>query len=186
MPDDDKDKEKKEYERILEKATEMGAKSIDTLREKTLEATEMGAKSIDTLREKASEATEKVMDSAKAIGEIATEKAIEAAVTTEKVVKGTIDKIVITVTTKIVISSMKKVSSKGKSYVSNNGNYQGFVDKTWELLPLPVRLIGKDSLGYNSTMYLLRNTIFENDDQELVIDEKDENTITQNILSMFK
>ena len=186
MPDDDKDKEKKEYERILEKATEMGAKSIDTLREKALEATEMGAKSIDTLREKASEATEKVMDSAKAIGEIATEKATEAAVTTKKVVKGTIDKIVITVATKIVISSMKKVGSKGKSYVSNDGNYQGFVDKTWELLPLPVRLIGKDSLGYNSTMYLLRNTIFENDDQELVIDEKDENTITQNILSMFK
>ena len=168
MPDDDKDKEKKESDGILEKATEMGAKSIDTL------------------REKASEATEKVVDSAKAIGEIATGKVTEAAVTTEKVVKGTIDKIVITVATKIVISSMKKVASKGTSYVSNDGNYQSFVDKTWELLPLPIRLIGKDNLGYNSTMYLLRNTIFGNDDEELVVDEKDENTITQNILSMFK
>ena len=168
MPDDDKDKEKKESGGILEKATDIGAKSMDTL------------------REKASEATDKVMDSAKAIGEIATEKATEAAVTTEKVVKGTIDKIVITVATKIVINSMKRVGRKGKSYVSNDENYQGFVNKTWELLPLPVRLIGKDSLGYNSTMYLLRNTIFGNDDEELVVDEKDENTITQNILSMFK
>lgn len=168
MPNDDKDKEKKESDGILEKATEIGTKSIDTL------------------REKASEATEKMKDSAKAIGEIATEKATEAAATTEKVVKGAIDKIVITVATKIVISSMKKVSSKGRSYVSDDGNYQGFVDKTWELLPLPVRLIGKDSLGYNSTMHLLRNSIFGSDDEELIIDENDENTITQNILSMFK
>ena len=167
MPDEDKDKEKKDSG-ILEKATEMGAKSIDTL------------------RETASEATEKVVDSARIIGEIATEKATEAAATTEKVVKGTIDKIVITVATKIVISSMKKVGNKGKSYVSNDENYQGFVDKTWELLPLPVRLIGKDSLGYNSTMHLLRNTIFGSDDEELVVDENDENTITQNVISMFK
>tara|TARA_B100000959_G_C14496873_1_gene425514 strand:+ start:54 stop:557 length:504 start_codon:yes stop_codon:yes gene_type:complete len=167
MPDEDKDKEKKDSG-ILEKATEMGAKSIDTL------------------RETASEATDKVVDSARIIGEIATEKATEAAATTEKVVKGTIDKIVITVATKIVISSMKKVGNKGKSYVSNNENYQGFVDKTWELLPLPVRLIGKDSLGYNSTMHLLRNTIFGSDDEELVVDENDENTITQNVISMFK
>ena len=168
MPDEDKDKEKKEDAGILEKATEMGAKSIDTL------------------RETASEATDKVVDSARIIGEIATEKATEAAATTEKVVKGTIDKIVITVATKIVISSMKKVGNKGKSYVSNDENYQGFVDKTWELLPLPVRLIGKDSLGYNSTMHLLRNTIFGSDDEELVVDENDENTITQNVISMFK
>ena len=168
MPDEDKDKEKKEDGGILEKATEMGAQSIETL------------------RERASEATEKIVDSAKIIGEIATEKATEAAATTEKVVKGTIDKIMITVATKIVISSMKKVGNKGKSYVSDDGNYQGFVDKTWELLPLPVRLIGKDSLGYNSTMYLLRSTIFGNDNEELVVDENDENTITQNILSMFK
>ena len=167
MPDEDKDKEKKDSG-ILEKATEMGAKSIDTL------------------RETASEATDKVVDSARIIGEIATEKATEAAATTEKVLKGTIDKIVITVATKIVISSMKKVGNKGKSYVSNNENYQGFVDKTWELLPLPVRLIGKDSLGYNSTMHLLRNTIFGSDDEELVVDENDENTITQNVISMFK
>ena len=167
MPDEDKDKEKKDSG-ILEKATKMGAKSIDTL------------------RETASEATDKVVDSARIIGEIATEKATEAAATTEKVVKGTIDKIVITVATKIVISSMKKVGNKGKSYVSNDENYQGFVDKTWELLPLPVRLIGKDSLGYNSTMHLLRNTIFGSDDEELVVDENDENTITQNVISMFK
>ena len=167
MPDEDKDKEKKDSG-ILEKATEMGAKSIDTL------------------RETASEATDKVVDSARIIGEIATEKATEAAATTEKVVKGTIDKIVITVATKIVISSMKKVGNKGKSYVSNDENYQGFVDKTWELFPLPVRLIGKDSLGYNSTMHLLRNTIFGSDNEELVVDENDENTITQNVISMFK
>ena len=168
MPDEDKDKEKKGDSGILEKATKIGAKSIDTL------------------RETASEATDKVVDSARIIGEIATEKATEAAATTEKVVKGTIDKIVITVATKIVISSMKKIGNKGKSYVSNDENYQGFVDKTWELLPLPVRLIGKDSLGYNSTMYLLRNTIFGSDDEELVVDENDENTITQNVISMFK
>ena len=168
MPDEDKDKEKKGDSGILEKATEIGAKSIHTL------------------RETASEATDKVVDSARIIGEIATEKAAEAAATTEKVVKGTIDKIVITVATKIIISSMKKVGNKGKSYVSNDENYQGFVDKTWELLPLPVRLIGKDSLGYNSTMHLLRNTIFGSDDEELVVDENDENTITQNVISMFK
>ena len=36
MPNDDKDKEKKESDGILEKATEIGTKSIDTLREKNV------------------------------------------------------------------------------------------------------------------------------------------------------
>jgi len=100
--------------------------------------------------------------------------------------KNTIDSVVITIATKIILSSMKKASKKGTSYISNDEKYQGFIDRTWELLPLPVRLIGKDTLGFNSTMFLLRNSVFGKDNNEPQVDKNDEGIIKKTILSMFK
>ena len=127
-----------------------------------------------------------VTDSASNLATDAAKTASNAVSSAGKMAKNTIDSVVITIATKIILSSMKKASKKGTSYISNDEKYQGFVDRTWELLPLPVRLIGKDTLGFNSTMFLLRNSVFGKDDNEPEVDKNDEGIIKKTILSMFK
>ena len=97
-----------------------------------------------------------------------------------------IDSVVISLATKIVIRSMKKVGSKGSSYISDDSKYGMFVDRTWEILPLPVRLVGRDSLGYDTAMFTLRNTVFGKDNNEPEIDKNDEGIIKKTIKGMFR
>jgi len=134
-----------------------------------------------------------VLDKAKAAKDSATNLATDAVKTAAgaassagKIAKGAVDSVVISIATKIIVSSMKNAGKKGSSYISNDTKYQGFADRTWELLPLPVRLIGKDNLGFNSTMFLLRNSVFGKDEDELKVDQKDEGLIKKTIQSMFK
>jgi len=135
----------------------------------------------------------KVAEKAKNLGESASELAGEAAKTASdaassagKMARSAIDSVVITVATKIVISSMKKVGKKGTSYIHDDSKYSKFVDRTWEMLPLPVRLVGKDSLGYNSAMFTLRNTVFGKDEDEPKVNEEDEGFIKSTIMGMFR
>ena len=134
-----------------------------------------------------------VLDKAKAAKDSATNLATDAVKTAAgaassagKIAKGAVDSVVISIATKIIVSSMKNAGKKGSSYISNDTKYQGFADRTWELLPLPMRLIGKDNLGFNSTMFLLRNSVFGKDEDELKVDQKDEGLIKKTIQSMFK
>ena len=105
----------------------------------------------------------KVTEQAKNIGESASELANKAG----KIARGAIDSVVITIATKIVISSMKKVGKEGTSYIHDDTKYKKFINRTWEMMPLPVRLIGKESLGYDTAMFTLRNTVFGKEEEEL-------------------
>ena len=135
----------------------------------------------------------KVAEQAKNIGESASDLAGEAVKTASdaassagKMARSAIDSVVITVATKIVINSMKKVGKKGTSYIHDDSKYGKFVDRTWEMLPLPVRLVGKESLGYNRAMFTLRNTVFGKDEDEPQVDEEDEGFIKSTIRGMFR
>ena len=150
--------------------------------EKATEAKEATSNIGNTVLDKAKTAK----DSATDLATGAVKTASDAASSAGRMAKGAIDSVVITIATKIIVSSMKKAGKKGTSYISNDSKYQGFVDRTWELLPLPVRLIGKDTLGFNATMFLLRNSVFGKDEKEPEIDKKDEGIIKKTILSMFK
>ena len=127
-----------------------------------------------------------VKDSASNLATGAAKTASDAALSAGKMAKGAVDSVIITIATKIIVSSMKKAGKKGTSYISNDKKYQSFIDRTWELLPLPVRLIGKDTLGFNSTMFLLRNSVFGKDEEEPEVDKNDEGIIKKTIVSMFK
>ncbi|HIC61513.1 MAG TPA: hypothetical protein EYO72_02060 [Marine Group III euryarchaeote] len=100
--------------------------------------------------------------------------------------KGAIDSVVISLATRIVIRSMKKVGKRGSSYISDDSKYEMFVDSTWEMLPLPVRLVGRDTLGYDTAMFTLRNTVFSKDDNEPEIGKNDEGIIKKTIKGMFR
>lgn len=124
----------------------------------------------------------KVAEQAKNIGESASELANKAG----KIARGAIDSVVITIATKIVISSMKKVGKRGTSYIYDDSKYGKFIDRTWEMLPLPVRLVGKETLGYNTAMFTLRNTVFGEDEDKPEVNEKDEGFIKKTIMGMFR
>ena len=99
--------------------------------------------------------------------------------------KNRVDSVVLTVATQIVTKSMSGIASKGFSYINNDKKYQSIIDKTWEVLPLPMRLIGKDTLHYDDNMYFLRKSIFGKDKDKPKVDTEDKNIISRTIRKMF-
>lgn len=99
--------------------------------------------------------------------------------------KNRVDSVVLTVATQIVTKSMNGIASKGFSYINNDKKYQSIIDKTWEVLPLPMRLIGKDTLHYDDNMYFLRKSIFGKDKDKPKVDTEDKNIISRTIRKMF-
>ena len=134
----------------------------------------------------------KVAKKAKSLSEEATNLANTAvktaagtATNATKVAKGAIDSLVLQLATKIVIKAMKGAGRKGTSYIYNDERYGALINRTWEIFPLPIRLLGKEKLGYHDTMFTLRNAIFGEDDNKPLVDKKDEGTIKKTILGMF-
>ena len=99
--------------------------------------------------------------------------------------KNRVDSVVLTVATQIVTKSMNGIASKGFSYINNDKKYESIIDKTWEVLPLPMRLIGKDTLHYDDNMYFLRKSIFGKDKDKPKVDTEDKNIISRTIRKMF-
>ena len=99
--------------------------------------------------------------------------------------KNKADSVVLGLATKIIISSMNGIATKGFSYINNDKKYQNIIDKTWEMLPLPMRLVGKDTLNYEDNMFFLRKSIFGKDKERPEVDSKDESIISKTIRKMF-
>ena len=99
--------------------------------------------------------------------------------------KNRVDSVVLSVATQIVTKSMSGIASKRFSYINNDKKYQSIIDKTWEVLSLPMRLIGKETLCYDDNMYFLRKTIFGKDKEKPKVDTEDKNIISRTIRKMF-
>ena len=99
--------------------------------------------------------------------------------------KDKVDSVALNIATQVVISSMNGFASKGFSYINDDKKYQSIIDKTWEMLPLPMRLIGKETLSYEDNMYFLRKTVFGKDKEEPKVDTEDEGIISRTIKKMF-
>ena len=102
-----------------------------------------------------------------------------------KMAKSKADSVVLGLATKIIVSSMNRIASKGFSYINNDKKFQNIIDKTWEMLPLPMRLVGKDALNYEDNMFFLRKSIFGKDKEKPEVDSKDESIISKTIRKMF-
>ncbi len=100
--------------------------------------------------------------------------------------KSKLDSVVLGVATQIITKSMNGIANKGFSYINNDQKYQSVMDKTWEMLPLPMRLIGKNTLAYEDNMFFLRKTIFGKDKEKPQVDSKDEGVISRTIKKMFR
>ena len=100
--------------------------------------------------------------------------------------KSKVDSVVLSVATQIITKSMNGIANKGFSYINNDQKYQSVIDKTWEMLPLPMRLIGKDTLSYEDNMFFLRKSIFGKDKEKPQVDSEDEGIISRTIKKMFR
>tara|TARA_B100001996_G_C18478038_1_gene522665 strand:- start:254 stop:649 length:396 start_codon:yes stop_codon:yes gene_type:complete len=124
----------------------------------------------------------KINDNAKEIGK----EINNSASAVSEIAKSKVDSVVLSVATQIVTKSMNGIASKGFSYINNDQKYQSIIDKTWEMLPLPMRLIGKETLSYEDNMYFLRKSIFGKDKEQPKVDSDDENIISRTIKKMFR
>ena len=100
--------------------------------------------------------------------------------------KSKLDSVVLSVATQIITKSMNGIANKGFSYINNDQKYQSVIDKTWEMLPLPMRLIGKDTLSYEDNMFFLRKSIFGKDKEKPQVDSEDKGIISRTIKKMFR
>ena len=123
----------------------------------------------------------KINDNAKEIGK----ELNNSASVVSGIAKDKVDSVALNIATQIVISSMNGIASKGFSYVNDDAKYQSIIDKTWEMLPLPMRLIGKEALSYEDNMYFLRKTVFGKDKEKPKVNIKDEGIISRTIKKMF-
>jgi len=145
------------------------------------------------VKEATKNVTDKVTDKAKNIGSGAAEITTSAvqnvagvANNARKKAKNAVDSVIITMATKIIIKSMKSAGNKGTSYIYDDQKYEKLVGRTWEMLPLPIRLMGKDTIAYDKTMFTLRKVVFGKDKDEPKIDKQDEGIIKNTIRGMFK
>ena len=123
----------------------------------------------------------KINDNAKEIGK----EINNSSSAVSEIAKNKVDSVVLNIATQVITKSMNGIASKGFSYVNNDKKYQSIIDKTWEMLPLPMRLIGKETLHYDDSMYFLRKTIFGKDKDKPIVDTKDEGLISRTIKKMF-
>ena len=123
----------------------------------------------------------KINDNAKEIGK----EINNSASAVSKMAKDKVDSVVLSLATQIVTKSMNGLASKGFSYINNDKKYQSLINKTWEMLPLPMRLIGKETLNYEDNMYFLRKAIFGKDKEKPQVDPVDEGIISRTIKKMF-
>ena len=123
------------------------------------------------INDNAKEISKEINNSASAVSEMA---------------KSKVDSVVLSVATQIVTKSMNGIANKGFSYINNDRKYQSIIDKTWEILPLPMRLIGKDTLSYDDNMFFLRKSIFGKDKEKPKVNSDDEGVISRTIKKMFK
>jgi len=123
----------------------------------------------------------KINDNAKEIGK----EINNSASAVSKMAKDKVDSVVLSLATQIVTKSMNGLASKGFSYINNDKKYQSLINKTWEMLPLPMRLIGKETLNYEDNMYFLRKAIFGKDKEKPQVDPEDEGIISRTIKKMF-
>jgi len=137
---------------------------------------------LDDVKKKMADTSKDIGDNVKIVKKTISDTASSAT----SLAKGAIDTVVLKIATQIIIKSMKTAAKRGFTYIHNDNKYQSVIDRTWELLPLPVRLVGKDSLDFNNNMFFARDTIFGKDEEEPTVDDKDKGFMTNLVNKMFE
>jgi len=61
----------------------------------------------------------------------------------------------------VVITYATQAAAKGSPYIADDAKYQASViDPAWEMLPMPVRLIGRERMKWDAIFYSARSQVF--------------------------
>lgn len=69
-----------------------------------------------------------------------------------------------------ILSYATKAAQSGAIYISDDEKYRAYViDPAWDLLPLPIRMIGRERLRWDSMFQAARSSIFVAEDDTVSI-----------------
>ena len=61
----------------------------------------------------------------------------------------------------MVVTYANQAAGKGSAVIADDAKYRAnVIDPTWEMLPIPVRLVGCERLQWDSLFYAARSTVF--------------------------
>ena len=86
----------------------------------------------------------------------------------------------------IVGKALASAAGKGRDKVLDDEWFRGqVVNRTWELLPLPVRLAGKGTLRWEQVMFKLRDQVLADDEEAMAVNKQDKSIIRSAIGMML-
>ncbi len=86
----------------------------------------------------------------------------------------------------IVRKALSSAAEKGRDNVRDDEWFRGHVvNRTWELLPLPVRLAGKGTLRWEQVMFKLRDQVLTDDGGAMAVSKQDKSLIRSAIERML-
>ncbi len=133
-------------------------------------ATNVGANAVERTRGAAATATGAVKGTAEAAGR----KAGEAVAVAHDKLWPTYGMVVAA----IVGKALSSAAGKGRSNVLDDDWFRKHaINRTWELLPLPVRLAGKDTLRWEQVMFKLRDQVLTKDEGSMSVSNNDKSVI---------
>ncbi|WP_374090581.1 hypothetical protein [Methylomicrobium lacus] len=79
-----------------------------------------------------------------------------------------------------------EMAKYGRQQITDNQKYQQHViDRLWDLLPPPLRLFGRDRIGWDSKLFGLRDKIFLIDGENVKVRPDAKEQITATLKSVF-
>lgn len=85
-----------------------------------------------------------------------------------------------------VLSYATQAASKGSSFIADDAKYKAnFVDPAWELLPMPVRLLGRDRLRWDAIFNSVRSKVFVVDGESVTVHPEAKQRINQLFAGML-
>ena len=190
-------------EKVIDIAADASEVALEKGSELAADAAEVGATIIEQTVRKGEKLAEDALDIAANVGASAAERtrgaagtaadaAASGAATAAKAVKGTAeaagrkageavsvahDKLWPTYgmfVAAIVGKGRSSAAGKGRDNVLDDDWFRGHVvNRTWELLPLPVRLAGKGTLRWEQVMFKLRDQVLTDDEGAMAVSKQD-------------
>ena len=86
----------------------------------------------------------------------------------------------------IVRKALSSAAGKGRNNVLDDKWFRRHVvNRTWELLPLPVRLAGKETMRWEQVMFKLRDQVLTDDEGAMAVSKQDKSLVRSAIERML-
>jgi len=86
----------------------------------------------------------------------------------------------------VVVNYASQAASKGSSFIADDAKYKAnVVDPAWEMLPMPIRLLGRERLRWDSIFDSARAKVFVIDGESATVHPEAKQRINQLFSGMF-